>query len=247
MSLNQAELVNVLPASSYVDTNAPVAPEAHAAAAYGAPVSIQDDTLDFSKPVQAAAPVERASETPVFDELLRDPDLKFARAMFKAAGLQEAIERDAANGGVTLYAPTNEAFTKIPQDHLKLLNENSEEGQKARARLMGLHVSPANSGVQSLDAMSAAQFGASDSAAEPTAMTRGTYVNGGILTEQAPAPGGVHERTFQHDPADTRKIRAASNILRTVVKNGKSKFRIHSVDKVIAKQAPAAKDNNNSQ
>ncbi len=74
----------------------------------------------------------------VVDVLAGNPDFSTLVAAVKAAGLVETLSGD---GPFTIFAPTDEAFAKVPEDTIALLM--SPEGKDQLTSILTYHVVPA--------------------------------------------------------------------------------------------------------
>lgn len=240
MGDEEHDMAGLLPASPYIDTtniraqaeftvSDPFGPQASAAQP-----TPSDDTVDFTESVAKS----QKNKVSVLAEMERDPDLKAAAALFKSAGLAEQIEAEARMGGVTLYAPSRAAIDSLPPTAKAKLLAKTAAGKNVRARLMGTHVIPTNSGIQALGqgAMAAAQFDWDQHG--PVAQSKGTFTRGALLTEnQAPRAGSEHVRVVLHNPQYLSQVRAQAQVIRTVSKDvpGTISFKIHTIDNVLAR------------
>ncbi len=79
-----------------------------------------------------------AEEGTVVDVLVGNPDFSTLVSAVKAAGLVETLSGD---GPFTVFAPTNEAFDKVPKETLEMLM--SPEGKEKLTAILTYHVVPA--------------------------------------------------------------------------------------------------------
>lgn len=79
-----------------------------------------------------------AEEGTVVDVLVGNPDFSTLVAAVKAAGLVETLSGE---GPFTIFAPTNEAFAKVPKETLDMLL--SPEGKDKLTAILTYHVVPA--------------------------------------------------------------------------------------------------------
>lgn len=240
MGDEQNDFAGLLPASPYIDTSGVRASSEYTSADPFAPQAaarqpaLSDDTVDFSDSVAKS----QNGKVSVMKELERDPELRMAAALYKSAGLAGQIEAEARMGGVTLYVPNDEAINRLPKGAKAKLLANTPAGKNVRARLMGTHVVPTNSGIQALGAgaMAAAQFDWEQQG--PVAQAKGTFTRGAVLTEnQVPRAGSEHMRVVLHNPQELAKVRAQAQVIRTAAKEvpGVISFKIHTIDNVLAR------------
>lgn len=91
-------------------------------------------TPEATEMAEAAA----AEEGTVVDVLVGNPDFSTLVAAVKSAGLVETLSGE---GPFTIFAPTNEAFAKVPKETLDMLM--TPEGKEKLTAILTYHVVPA--------------------------------------------------------------------------------------------------------
>lgn len=212
-----------------------------AAAAYGAPAAMAapaEEEADESFTFQEHAVAASGKVKFVLDELSKDPELSAATKLLKMTpDVADQVEASAQNEGITLYVPTNSAFNDLSDGFKKQLLGVDKDATKSRAKLMGQHMAPLNSGIQVSTASDPTHGGFMASGPMP----RGTFVKGAILAEH---PGMTTDDlgiVAKHHPR-TRDPQSSANIVSDrIIKASGRKFRIVGVDKVITTNAGHAK------
>ena len=89
------------------------------------------------KPSEEMASEEKSEEAPtmtILDTALNNEDLSILATAVKAAGLVDALN---AEGPITVFAPTNEAFEKLPEGTLEMLLE--PENKEKLVKILKFH------------------------------------------------------------------------------------------------------------
>ncbi len=93
---------------------------------------------DAATPEATEVAEEAAATGNVVEVLVGNPDFSTLVSAVKAAGLVETLSGD---GPFTIFAPTNAAFAKVPEETLTMLM--SPEGKEKLTAILTYHVVPA--------------------------------------------------------------------------------------------------------
>lgn len=214
-----------------------------------APTRVGVMTIDKLSDASASASAANKGVLGIIED---DKRLTAAAKILGQPELQQEVEAHAKNGGVDVFAPTNDAFMRLSQTAKARLQGNSSEAKAKRAHLMAQHIAPKVSASEQAfgaqdELYGAAPFpgasgyfdsGSAGSGSDGVPM-RSTLVGRASLSVQESNDGSS---VVLHDPetgdalakAPIRKMTMSSE---THPVTGEAKYTVHAIDDFLLPQS----------